>query len=82
MIHTQKDRLLALAKADMDAAYDNLCRANIAARGRDTSEMWGQSGQSLQSIIDGYREWYEQAKEIVESLGGTTKAEPMFTREG
>lgn len=63
-----KSRLLKLAKADKGNAADNLYRAKMAAQGRDTSLQWGQSGQSLQSIIDGYQEWHDEADEAIKLL--------------
>ena len=63
-----KDYLLKLAKADKDNAAYNLYRANRAAHGRDTSLEWGQSGQSLQSIIDEYQEWHDDADKTIKEL--------------
>lgn len=47
--------LVKLIENDLGAAQDNLYRAKIAARGRDTSAEWGESGVTLQSLIDGYQ---------------------------
>jgi hypothetical protein len=80
MKDTTKERLIQLAKQDLANASDNLYRAKMAAQGRDTSMEWGHSGQSLQSIIDGYQEWHDHAAEVLRELGGSTAHEPMFTK--
>lgn len=36
-------------------AEDNLCRAKLAARNRDADAQWGESGETLQQVIDGYQ---------------------------
>lgn len=37
------------------AAEDNLYRAQLAARRSNLHDQWGESGQTLQQIIDGYQ---------------------------
>lgn len=68
MTPENKKRLIELAKNDVGSAANNLYRAKAAARGRDTSLEWGQSGNSLQSIIDGYQKWYDEAQAMVAEL--------------
>lgn len=41
-------------KQQLGNARDNLVRAKAAARKCDPSELWGESGQTLQKIIDEY----------------------------
>jgi hypothetical protein len=50
----QEHRLIELAKQDLARARDNLWRARSAARGRDVSAQWGQSGETLAEIIAEY----------------------------
>jgi hypothetical protein len=52
-------------------AADNLCRAQAAARSCDASKQWGQSGQTLHQIIDGYQAEHDRWKRALVALGGT-----------
>ena len=71
---------MRLAKDEVGRAADNLYRAKAAARGRDTSLEWGQSGQSFQSLIDEYQQHHDKALAVVTELGGSMTPEPMFTK--
>jgi hypothetical protein len=42
-------------KSQLGNAQDNLHRAKSAARNSDPTKEWGQSGETLQQIIDGYQ---------------------------
>jgi len=81
MTQETKAALIRLAKDEAGRAADNLYRAKAAARGRDASLEWGQSGQSLQSIIDEYQQHHDKALAVVTELGGSMEHEPMFTKE-
>jgi hypothetical protein len=59
-----------LIQADLGNAQDNLYRAQAAARECDPSKEWRQSGQTLQSIIDGYQAWADQAQAALDALSG------------
>jgi len=56
------DYLRKLVKRDIGMAEDNLCRARIAAGTCNPLTQWGESGQTLQSIIDDYQQWLDKAK--------------------
>ena len=58
-------RLRKLAEQDLAMARDNLARARSAAYGRDASLQWGQSGQTLNEIIQGYEKWEREALETL-----------------
>jgi hypothetical protein len=44
-----------LIRDEIGRAEDNLFRAECAARKHDPRKQWGESGQTLQQIIDGYQ---------------------------
>lgn len=48
-------RVRALIEAAIGGLEDNLYRAKCAARGHDASKQWGESGKTLQQIIDEYQ---------------------------
>jgi Ser/Thr protein kinase RdoA (MazF antagonist) len=60
------NRLLKLAKDDLGAAQDNLCRARAATRHADPTAQWGDSGQTLNEIIADYEKWQSEALEAIE----------------
>lgn len=45
----------AAINAQLENAKDNLNRASCAGRRHDPSLQWGESGQTLQQIVDGYQ---------------------------
>lgn len=47
--------IVAAVKDNLSNAKDNLYRAQMAARRSDPSKQYGESGETLQQIIDGYQ---------------------------
>jgi len=68
-------RLVDLAKQDLGAARDNLARARCAARGCDPRKEWGRSGQTLNQIISGYKQWESDALDALNEALGTSPKE-------
>lgn len=60
--------LETLIKNDLGCAEDNLFRAKLAARGADVNANWGESGQTLGSIIDQYQRGVDKAKAALAAL--------------
>ncbi len=57
-------RIIQALESDLGNAADNLHRARAAFKGRTPEQMaehYGQSGESCQSILDGYQEWHDKA---------------------
>jgi len=55
-------------KAQLGNAEDNLYRATLAAKRCDASQQWGESGQTLQQIINGYQAEVDRWKRALASL--------------
>jgi hypothetical protein len=53
-------------KVQLGNAEDNLHRARHAARGYDATKQWGQSGQTLAQIIQGYEDEVARWKAALE----------------
>ena len=67
---TPKAKAIAIKalENDLGDASDNLHRARHAATCQDASKPYGQSGQTLQQIIDGYQSWYDESKSALDEL--------------
>ena len=55
--------LMELVSRDLGEAEDNLYRAELSFRGQNLNVLYGESGETKGSIIEGYRKWEAQAKE-------------------
>ena len=51
---------------DLSYAEENLCRARLMARSYPPDKPYGESGETLSSIIAGYEQWVETAKQAVQ----------------
>lgn len=60
-----KERIITELKESIGRAEDNYYRAMCASRGVDASKEWGNSGQSLASIVSGYRQELDEAKQAL-----------------
>lgn len=60
--------VIQAVKSQIANAEDNLFRANAAARSHDASKQWGQSGETLQQIIDGYQAEVDRWKRALLSV--------------
>jgi hypothetical protein len=56
MTRTALDAAIEALERELGGHEDNLFRANLAARGHKLDKMYGQSGQTLGQIRDGYHE--------------------------
>lgn len=65
-----EDIILAV-KGRLSAAEDNHYRATCAAKGRDVHQQWGQSGETLQQIIDGYQAEIDRWKRALDDASKT-----------
>ena len=66
-----RERILRAIKSDLGNASDNLYRAKAAFRGRTPDQMqqhYRQSGESCQSILDGYQHWHDEAAEALREV--------------
>jgi len=61
-----KDYILRLIDSDIGAAKDNIIRAEIGFRNIDMSEKYGNSNQTCQEIMAGYKSWLERANKARE----------------
>lgn len=57
-----KEYILKLIENDIGAARDNVIRAEFSFRGQDLSKTYGSSGETKQSILDGYRSWLAEGE--------------------
>ena len=70
---TNPDVLFAL-RCQLGNAVDNHVRAKMAFRGLSASEMQkehGESGQTRQAVLDGYREEVERWERAIADAGGS-----------
>ena len=57
-------------KRQLGQAEDNLFRAKLAGRRSDVTQQWGESGQTLQQIIDGYQREVDRWKRALADAAG------------
>lgn len=55
-------------RAQLSIAEDNLYRAKLAGRRSDLTQQWGESGQTLQQIIDGYQSEVDRWKRALAAV--------------
>ena len=64
-----KKTLLRLCDQAIGVADDNIYRARLASRGHPLNEEYGQSGLTLEQIIQGYEDGRTEYVKAKESLG-------------
>lgn len=62
------DYICRLIKREIGSADDNLARANLAAKTHPRDTYYGQSGQTLDEIIEGYEASKRLPEEVLEWL--------------
>ena len=69
---------ITAVRIQLGNAADNLHRARAAARSVDASKPYGQSGKTLQQIVDGYQAEYDRWQQALAAGAGSTRGARRF----